>query len=300
MAATGGTTGETGGAATGGTTRETGGAATGGTTRETGGTGGSTIGCSGLPASVIYCNDFDDDPLGNYSASTLGADWGAPPWNNGVTDGRVSIVSGADAFSGRSLRVAYPQGAVGPAAGGAQWEMPISGNHTELFLSYRVRFAAGFGFVLGGKLPGLVGGTVPSGGNKPNGTDGFSARMMWRQGGKAVQYMYYMDQVSNYGDDFNWNLNGQELFQPGQWHQVEHRIKMNTPGVADGIVEGWFDGTKALSRTNMRFRASGGSFVIDGLYFSTFFGGNTADWEPTRNETVDFDDFILATAPIAH
>jgi len=196
------------------------------------------------------------------------------------------------------MRVAYPQGAVGPTAGGAQWKMPISGSRTELFLSYRVRFAAGFNFVLGGKLPGLVGGSVPSGGNKPNGTDGFSARMMWRQGGSAVQYMYFMDQVSNYGDDFPWNLAGQKSFQPGQWHRVEQRIKMNTPGVANGVVEAWFDGVKALSRTNVRFRASGGSFVIDGLYFSTFFGGNTSAWAPTRSETIDFDDFIIATVPI--
>jgi hypothetical protein len=50
-------------------------------------------------------------------------------------------------------------------------------------LSYYVRFSENFDFVKGGKLPGLFGGVGNSGGEIPDGTDGFSTRFMWRRNG---------------------------------------------------------------------------------------------------------------------
>ena len=34
------------------------------------------------------------------------------------------------------------------------------------------------------------------------------------------------DQPGTYGEDMPW----ERLFVPGEWHQVEHRIAMDTPG----------------------------------------------------------------------
>jgi hypothetical protein len=229
-----------------------------------------------------------------YSEQTLAADWNDPPWNNGVGDGRVSIIEGSEAFAGRSLRVTYPAGGVGPSSGGAQWQLRFAASHDELYVAYRVRFGSSFDFVKGGKLPGFAGGAANTGGDKPTGLDGFSARMMWRTAGSVVQYMYYMDQPGNFGEDFIWDLGGSaRTFQPGTWHLVEHRVKMNTPGSADGSVEGWFDGVKALERTGVRLRDSGATFGIEMLYFSTFFGGSDATWAPSKDEYIDYDDFVV-------
>jgi len=52
---------------------------------------------------VIYQNNFDDDPTGVYTVANLDADWKSPPGDNGVEEGRVSIVDGSDAFSGKSI-----------------------------------------------------------------------------------------------------------------------------------------------------------------------------------------------------
>lgn len=57
-------------------------------------------------------------------------------------------------------------------------------------LSYAVRFSSNFNFVLGGKLPGLYGGIGNTGGNIPDGTDGFSTRYMWGRNGVGEVYAY--------------------------------------------------------------------------------------------------------------
>jgi hypothetical protein len=253
-----------------------------------------------VPSSLpppIYHNDLDDDPVGTYTVANLAADWNDPPWNNGVSEGRVSIIDGNDARSGRSLRVLYPAGTVGPWDNGAQWRLVLGQDHAELFCSYWLRFRPGFDFVLGGKLPGLVGGAANTGGDPPDGTDGWSARMMWRQKGKVVQYVYHPDQPGPFGEELPWDVGGQRYFTPGVWHHVEHRVVMNSPGRHDGLIQGWFDGELALDARGLRFRDVD-SFAIDALYFSTFFGGSGPQWAPTVDETIDFDTVIISTFPV--
>ena len=59
---------------------------------------------------VIYENNFDDDPTGRYSIANLNADWNTPPFDNGVEEGRASIDDSSEAFAGKSLAVEYPAG----------------------------------------------------------------------------------------------------------------------------------------------------------------------------------------------
>jgi hypothetical protein len=254
---------------------------------------------AGPDPSEILRVDFDDATVGPYTRAALAADWPGVPWAIGPDEGRVAIVEGAESFEGRSLRVLFPAGVFGVDGGGALWPVDLGGTYEELYLSYRVRFAPGFDFVRGGKLPGLVGGEANTGGEPPDGTDGWSARMMWRVGGDVVQYVYHPDQPGTFGEDFPWDLGGDRLFEPGAWHQVEHRIVMNTPGQHDGVVQGWWDGALALDRQDIRFRDVD-TFAIDALQVVTFFGGSDATWAASRDEYVYFDDFVVSTEPITH
>jgi hypothetical protein len=248
---------------------------------------------SGAAPRTLFAQDFNSATLGPYGADALAAGWmGVSPYN-GVREGRTAIVDGADAREGRSLRVLYPRGGVSSEPSGAQWKMPV-GRYDELYCAYSVRFAPGFDFVKGGKLPGFAGGAANTGGNKPSGRDGWSARMMWREGGHVVQYVYHVDQPTMYGEDFDWNVGGQRVFRPGTWHRVEHRVVINTPGQRDGIVQGWFDGAMALDRRGIRFRDVD-AFAIDAFYFSTFFGGSDPTWAAAKDEYVYFDQFVIAT-----
>ena len=61
----------------------------------------------------------------------------------------------------------------------------------------------------------------------------------------------------------------------------------------DGIVRSWLDGELALERTDVRFRYTS-QLAIDGFYFSTFYGGSTAEWAPVKDESAMFDNFIIS------
>jgi hypothetical protein len=73
-------------------------------------------------------------------------------------------------------------------------------------------------------------------------------------------------------------------------------VRMNTPTRRDGIVQAWLDGRPVLDRHTLRFRDVG-TFGIDQFHFSTFFGGSTADMAASRDDTVDFADFVISTTP---
>jgi len=248
----------------------------------------------------VFNLGFNDSPLGEYTSEDVERDWPGTAWSK--TDGRVTVYE--EENGNRFIRVKYPKGGVGPAKGGAQWKMnfdeAFGKNFDELYISYKVRFRSGFNPVLGGKLPGMVGGTANGGGRRANGRDGWSARMMWREDNAAIFYIYHADMKGNFGDKEYWG--GEEnpnLFTTNEWVQVEHRIVMNSPGEKNGILQGWYNGELVHDNHNMRYRKVD-SFAIDAFYFSTFFGGSNSKWAPTRNETIDFDSFVFSTKPISH
>lgn len=187
------------------------------------------------------------------------------------------------------LQVKYLKGKIGPTQGGLQKKFKLDKKHDEYWVEYSVKFNKKFNFLRGGKLPGLVGGTMPVGGEKSLG--GFSARIMWRKKGSVYQYLYYegKDPSMKWGEDLAWNVK----FKPGKWHRLKTRIKMNTPGRKDGIIQSWFDGKKILDKKIM-FRAKGSKFRIDAFNFTTFFGGNDKTWAPKKNEFAYFKDLILS------
>ena len=157
-----------------------------------------------------------------------------------------------------------------------------------------MRFEQGFDFQLGGALPGFASGTAIDDGGQPNGHDGFSAQMMWAEGGDAISYVYHPDNTNPFGDGLHW---ANSSFTPGQWTNVETRVRLNTPGLNDGIIEGWMDGELVLRQTNLHFRDTA-DLQIEGLFFSTFFGDGTQEGTPSRNETIDFDNFVVSDSPI--
>ncbi len=253
----------------------------------------------------IYSQNFSSANLGLYQADQLNSDWKTPLWHLGFDQGRVKIVN-AGGGRGKAMEVTYPAGRYG--AGGAsaflsdvQFGMGLPKSYNELYVAYDIKFAQGFDFVKGGKLPGLCGADTnqaPStgcntGGGYPSGYDGWSARGMWRENGVLENYVYHASQRNYYGDDEFWNVRA----IPGVWHRVEHRVVLNTPGERNGILEAWFDGTRVLSLNNIEYRKTD-SVGINLFYFSTFFGGNDASWAPSTDQKMNFDNFVLSTEKI--
>ena len=266
-----------------------------------------------VDAQTIYSNNFDQHSSAKqYSEADLVQDWQDPVWNNGVEEGRVSIVSGQRAYggSGSSLAISYPKGTRGSKACGAQWRLNLDGDHEELYLSYRVKFESGFDFVRGGKLPGLGGGTTPTGNDTADGENGWTARMMWKTGFKGnagspqqsqsniICYAQYAQSGPNNDgkkEDSSYLMNSRwsrSQLKAGNWYQITQRIKLNEPGQANGVIQIWLDGKQVLNETTILFRTSN-NLKIDIFYFSTFFGGGN-DWATSKDETVYFDDFVIS------
>ncbi|MBC7971931.1 MAG: heparin lyase I family protein [Verrucomicrobia bacterium] len=195
------------------------------------------------------------------------------------------------------LRVRYPAGSASPTVhretgaplGGAQFYASLNlPPQDSLRLSYYVRFSEGFDFVKGGKLPGLFGGTATSGGDNPDGANGFSTRFMWRREGQGEVYAY-LPNSTNYGTSIgrgNWH------FIPGTWHHLEQQVDLNHPEKGDGRVQVWLDGKKVLDQSRLQFRTTE-TLKIEGIFFSTFFGGNDSSWATPKDITVDFANFSV-------
>lgn len=244
---------------------------------------------------------FDDSQLGALSEADLTREFGGSM--DGVNDAglaRTTVVADGD---GRAMRVEFPPN----ESGGAAFQPLLPADvYAAATLSYRVRFSPGFDFSKGGKIPGLAGVAAgytteyASGGDSPglsppdfgpDGTNAWSARMMWREGGAAVTYLYWPGMGgAQFGIDKHWD----RTFVPGQWHTVETTVTMNTPGISDGSIATRFDGVPAYAESGLRFRDVAG-LGIDRLYFSTFRGGSDATWYSPNGGYIEFDDFVVRT-----
>lgn len=229
-------------------------------------------------------------------------DWGAVRFQFGRQN--VEVVALHEGPVGRALRVAYPAGSFDPGSaakglapeGGAQFTVAPAFAGTPIrevaVLSYSLRFSANFDFVRGGKLPGLFGGIPRSGGKIPTGKDGFSTRLVWQIGGEGGVYAYLPTSVQ-WGTLFG---KGAWKFRPGKWIEVTQQIQLNTPGESDGNVAVWVDRDLVFRECGVRFRDVP-ELTIDGIFFSTFFGGNDRTWATPSDVYVDFSDFKLFVPP---
>ena len=232
--------------------------------------------------------------------------WYAMDKNNG--ENSKVVYDGEE--HGNVLQLKYPKGCVGPndndtPACAAQIIQPLVKVADTMWSAYDIFFEDGFEFQLGGKLPGLCGGKCYTGNALPQTGDGWSARIMWRKDGNAVQLIYFMGQKSEYGDDFKWDLNGtitQKQFTTGTWHRIVNKVTMNTisaPGNGDknGRVQTWLDGELALDVDTLRLRDYD-TVHVDKFYLSTFHGGSSAEWAPTHDCYIRYDNFTVSTDSI--
>ena len=266
---------------------------------------------AGITSGAQYLHaSFDRDPVGPYDYDSCKAEFPGVTWNNGLSpaSSRVQVVQGGDtAWSGHSLRVDYPAGCLGPTGTGgapscgAQWNSLLPSVRDTLMLRYHVFFPDGFEWVKGGKLPGLCGSGCNTGGHPPSGTDGWSARIMWRQSAQLVLYLYHAGQTGTYGTDIVWKDPGGNTLrvETGKCNELAIRVALNTPGskggqgLSDGRVQAWYDGHLAADTAGFRFRDLD-TMHIDRFYFSTFFGGGTPDFEAPHDNRIFFDDFLVA------
>ncbi|MBF0307838.1 MAG: hypothetical protein HQL41_19670, partial [Alphaproteobacteria bacterium] len=147
-------------------------------------------------------------------------------------------------------------------------------------LSYRLRFEPGFAFRRGGKLPGLFGGDAPTGCAAAEGRPGFSARLMWREGGAGELYLYAPGRDSRCGESV---ARGAWTFVPGRWTRVVQEARPE-----EGLLRLWIDGDQVAALA----RPLGGDGRL-GLLLHAFFGGSGESWASPRDQWLEIDDVGL-------
>lgn len=245
-------------------------------------------------------------PLVSSPLSTTKLPSASAPWRMiGRCSGGGKITIADDA-----LCVDYIEGEVGSDSGVTFHAQPSKFPATECVLSYQVFFSTHFEWKEGGKLPGLyVGGVGASGGNWSN--DCGSARVVFKQGGDAMAYVYVPLQVCDGKDNRNildkiegpafasvvqhttkgthvWRDGSAGTFKRGTWNDVRIHLKMNDPGVKNGILELGINGK--VTTLPFVWRTSK-KCLVAGIAFATFFGGSTRDAAAPKNASCKFRNF---------
>ncbi|WP_421658168.1 polysaccharide lyase [Leptothermofonsia sp. ETS-13] len=241
-----------------------------------------------MTQSVLWTSKFSSNWESQWGVKEKGS-WGLQ---------NITVIPDPQRRFSKILRVRYPAGSASPTVarrkgvplGGAQFYADLGiPPQTALRLSYYVRFSKNFEFVKGGKLPGLFGGKGNSGGDTPDGKDGFSTRFMWRRNGDGEVYAY-LPTSRRYGTSIS---RGNWQFQPGVWHHLEQEVVLNQPNQRNGRIRVWFDGKPVLDKDGLTFRRVS-DLRLDGLFFSTFFGGSDSSWATPKDVYVDFADFSVS------
>ncbi len=183
---------------------------------------------------------------------------------------------------------------------GPFWRLPD--DVEETWFRYRIRLDD-FLPTTAGKLPGLAGmpsftarGCNPSTVAHP----GWSARMLFYPAGWSsldddqVQigyYTYHLDQAGTCGDFMPWDNDG--VLEQNHWYCIEGRVRMNTPGEGDGLLQGWVDNELAFSNDTLRFRRDGEEWLdVRTFWLNVYFGGSTIPND--RDLTLRIDDLVIS------
>lgn len=246
---------------------------------------------------------------GNTSADYIKEEWDL--YRNRIQFGTSDLAFVDDPTNSTDivLSVSYPAGSYSKATGGTQfYAQPLNDSSVSApqsaLLSYSIYLPTNFSFVEGGKLPGFRGGsnnTGCSGGSETDGTGCFSTRIMWRAGGLGEVYAYIpvtktLCSGSNVicNSDYGTSLGrGSFTFQRGAWNNISLFVQLNDPAKANGVVQLYYNGVEAISFDNVVLRTKSTIASIGGIFFSTFFGGDTSDYATPTNQSIYWKDIEM-------
>ena len=191
----------------------------------------------------------------------------------GVID-NVSVGPAKDAPAPLAMAVvlrqasATPQGSAEPKGGATfPWEPRVLQGKAGACLSYHVRFPSGFDFQRGGALPSIGGADAGEQGDR------FLARLAWRPKGAGGVTVRVTENNATRAAPAE--REGFE-FPRGKWVKLEQEVVLNTPKKNDGILRVWVDGTLAIDRTDMTYRARP-DVTVSKVSIDAFYGSGPDD-----------------------
>ncbi|WP_152971976.1 hypothetical protein [Desulfatitalea tepidiphila] len=77
------------------------------------------------------------------------------------------------------------------------------------------------------------------------------------------------------------------------WHLVEIHVKLNTPGLADGVFECWIDGRLEGGYSNLDWTGEWQEYGINAILFGNYWNGGAPGYRERY-----LDNIVISTAPI--
>lgn len=167
----------------------------------------------------------------------------------------------------------------------------LSDSYETLTMEYRLKFQKGFDWSRGGKLPGFSGGDGNTGKDKADDGKGWSVRLMWRENGKLIPYVYHYNQPKTYGDKFN--VSALTHFEADRWYHIKIKTVVNTAANRDGILEIDVDGKRLFTKTNICYATEDGKREINQIRWAIFRGGSDETWFSDKEQHIYFDDIKI-------
>lgn len=223
-----------------------------------------------------------------------------PPWNaRHMSD--LSLVRLWEAPHD-ALQVRFPAGSSTPSSG-RRGGVNLAGTPAclparDCLLQFDFKTAPDFDWTRGGKLGGglKIGQGAATG--YRHSTTAASARVTWGPEGSIMFYAYTMEgtqqdpgytQVAKLGGGCGDHLFPQTFrVQRGAWNSVQLRVRLNTPGRADGVAGLGVNG-QYREFDSMVWRSSADSLITE-VMLVTFFGGS---WSTPIDTSIDFANFSI-------
>ncbi|HUI93087.1 MAG TPA: hypothetical protein VLX68_12640 [Chitinivibrionales bacterium] len=79
----------------------------------------------------------------------------------------------------------------------------------------------------------------------------------------------------------------------GKWFCIEAHVKLNDPGVANGVQEFWIDGNLEARREGLNFVGTYSDYAINAVFFENYWNAGS----PVQQERY-FDNIVVSTKPI--
>ncbi|PCI07990.1 MAG: hypothetical protein COB77_03405 [Gammaproteobacteria bacterium] len=239
---------------------------------------------------VFFFEDFEEEDYANhFSRSTR-------PKNR-------QLITGDTVFNGnKSLRISVNKNSNHGSSLNYRFAAFKMEEPTELYARYYLRFDESWSTSRGsGKLPGPAGRYHKGGwgGRTSDGTNGWSARMLYTKSWFGPDYIdigyytYHANMPKKYGEKMLWHIDHRGSLQKNRWYAIETYIKLNTVGKSDGILRGWVDGALAMERKNLTFRTIP-ELKIEEFWVNIYHGGRSSD----KNMSLYIDNLALSTSRI--
>jgi hypothetical protein len=81
--------------------------------------------------------------------------------------------------------------------------------------------------------------------------------------------------------------------ESGRWVCVESHVKLNGPGLSDGLFELWVDGKLEASRTNLDWQGAWNQYAINAVFLENYWNDGSV-----KRQARWFDDFVISTRAI--